>query len=99
MVTNVFFATTILFMAAGFFLLDQCRFLIPYRSLMLQRYGATILLFAAVLFINIYAALYFGVRKLLLKETGRKLAHIEKQLRTGQSISEELTEHLKEDSL
>ena|ERR1700720_2909621 len=99
MVTNVFFETTILFMAAGFLLLDQCRFLIPYRSLLLQRYGATILLIAAVLFINIYAALYFGVRKLLLKATGRKLAHVEKQLRTGQSISEELTEQLKEHSL
>lgn len=99
MVTNVFFATTILFMAIGFFLLDQCRFLIPYRSFLLDRYGVTILIFATVLFINIYAAVYFGVRKLLLKETGRKLAHVEKQLRTGQSISEELTEHLKEDSL
>ena len=99
MVTNVFFATTILFMAAGFFLLDQCRSLIPYKSLLVERYCATILLFAAVLFINIYAALYFGVRKLLLKETGRKLAHVEKQLRTGQSISEELTVHLKEHSL
>jgi hypothetical protein len=99
MVANVFFATTILFMAAGFFLLDQCRFLIPYKSLLLERYGATILLFAAVLFINIYAAVYFAVRKLLLKETGRKLAHVEKQLRTGQSISQELTERLKEHSL
>jgi hypothetical protein len=99
MVTNVFFATTILFMAAGFFLLDQCRFLIPYKSLLLERYGATILLFAAVLFINIYAAVYFAVRKLLLKDTGRKLAHVEKQLRTGQSISQELTERLKEHSL
>jgi len=99
MVTNVFFATTILFMAAGFFLLDQCRFLIPYKTLLIQRYGVTILLFSAVLFINIYAAVYFGVRKLLLKETGRKLAHVEKQLRTGQSISEELTNRLKEHSL
>src|SRR5579859_7558452 len=99
MVTNVFFATTVLFLALGFLLLDQCRFLIPYRSLLIQKYGAHILLFAAVLFINIYAALYFAVRKLLLKETGRKLAHVEKQLRTGQSISEELTEHLKEHSL
>jgi hypothetical protein len=98
MVTNVFFATTILFMAAGFFLLDQCRFLIPYKSLLLARDGTTILLFSAALFINIYAAVYYGVRKLLLKETGRKLAHVEKQLRTGQSISEELTEHLKEHS-
>src|SRR5262245_11771427 len=99
MVTNVFFATTILFMAIGFFLLEECRFLIPYKTLLLQRYGTTILLFAAVLFVNIYAAVYFGVRKLLLKETGRKLAHIEKQLRTGQSVSEELTARLKEHSL
>jgi hypothetical protein len=99
MVTNVFFATTILFMAIGFFLLDECRFLIPYRALLLQRYGAQILLFAAALFINVYAAVYFGVRKLLLKETGRKLAHVEKQLSTGQSISRELTERLKEHSL
>lgn len=99
MVTNVFFATTILFMAVGFLLLDQCRFLIPYKALLLHRYGTQILLFAAVLFVNIYAAVYFAVRKLLLKETGRKLAHVEKQLRTGQSISEELTERLKEHSL
>lgn len=99
MVTNVFFATTILFMALGFFLLEECHFLIPYKTLLLQRYGTTILLFAAVLFVNIYAAVYFGVRKLLLKETGRKLAHVEKQLRTGQSVSEELTERLKEHSL
>lgn len=99
MVTNVFFATTILFMAFGFFLFDQCRFLIPYKSLLIERYCGAILLFAAVLFINIYAGVYFGVRKLLLKETGRKLAHIEKQLRTGQTISEELTERLKEHSL
>ena len=54
----------------------------------MERYGTLILPFAAVFFINIFAALYFGVRKLLLKETGRKVAHIEKQLRTGKTISE-----------
>ena len=99
MVTNVFFATTILFMALGFFLLDECRFLIPFRMLLIEKYGTLILAWSALLFINIYAALYFGVRKLLLKETGRKLAHVEKQLRTGLSISEELTDRLKEHSL
>ena len=96
MVTNVFFATTILFMALGFFLLDECRFLIQFRRLMFEKYGAMFLAWSALLFINIYAALYFGVRKLLLKETGRKLAHVEKQLRAGPSISEELTDRLKE---
>jgi hypothetical protein len=99
MVTNVFFATTILFMALGFFLLEQCEFLIPFRTLIVEKYGLVILVFATLLFLNIYAALYFAARKLLLKETGRKLAHVEKQLRTGQSISEELTARLKEHSL
>ena len=99
MVTNVFFATTILFMALGFFLLGQCEFLIPFRPLIIEKYGTVILAFATLLFLNIYAALYFAVRKLLLKETGRKLAHVEKQLRTGPSISEELTDRLKEHSL
>lgn len=98
MMTNVLFATTILFTALGFFLLDECRFLIPFRRLMIEKYGTLMLAWAALLFINIYAALYFAVRKLLLKETGRKLAHVEKQLRTGPSISEELTGRLKEHS-
>ncbi len=40
--------------------------------------------------------MYLIVRKLFLKETGRKLAHIEKQIRSGESISEELTRRLSE---
>ncbi len=39
------------------------------------------------------------VLKLLLKDTGRSLAHMEKQLRTGNSISTELTKCLEEHSL
>ena len=35
-------------------------------------------------------------RKLFLKDTGRKLAHVEKQVRSGSSISEELSRRLKE---
>ena len=97
MVSNVFFATTILFMALGFFLLDECRFLIPFRRLMIEKYGTLILAWSALLFVNIYAALYFGVRKLLLKETGRKLAHVEKQLRTGDTIVRDLSERLAEE--
>ena len=57
MVTNVFFATTILFMALGFFLLEQCEFLIPFRTLIVEKYGPVILVFATLLFLNIYAAL------------------------------------------
>ena len=96
MVTNVFFATTILFLALFFFLLEQCAFLIPYRALLMEKYGTEIALFAAALFFNIFAGVYVAAGKLFLKDTGRKLAHIEKQLRTGSSISEELSQRLSE---
>jgi len=96
MVTNALFATTILCMALGLYLLQECRFLIPYRDLLLGQYAVPIGLFALALFVNLFAAMYLACRKLFLKDTGQKLAHVEKQLRTGGSISEELSHRLNE---
>ena len=95
MVGNALLMTTAVFMALGFFLMDQCRFLIPYRQLLWSSYGENIAVFALVLFINLFAAFYAIGRKLFLKDTGRKLAHLEKELRSG-SISEELSRRLQE---
>ena len=96
MLANSLFVTTILFLALLLFLLGECTFLIPYRMLLVNKYGATILVFLAALFLNVFAAIYLGARKLFLKDTGRKLAHVERQIRTGSSISEELTQRLKD---
>jgi hypothetical protein len=56
----------------------------------------TISWFLLCLFGNLFAVVYAINRKLFLKDTGRKLAHVEKQIRTGSSISEELSERLTE---
>ena len=96
MITNVFFATTVIFLAIGFFLLEECKFLIPYRALLIAKYSRVIAIYGVALFFNLFALIYLFVRKLLLKETGRKLAHVEKQLRSGDSISEELSRRLSE---
>jgi hypothetical protein len=97
MIPNIFFATTIIFIAIGFFLLQECNFLIPYRTLLLEKYGRTIATFAGLLFLNLFALMYILVRKIYLKDTGRKLAHIEKQIRSGESISDELSRRLNHD--
>jgi len=97
MIGNAFLATTVLFMGLGFFLLQECQFLIPYRRLLWVKYGAALMIFAAALFLNLFAAVYLTCRKIFLKDTGRKLAHVEKQVRSGSSISEELSRRLKED--
>ncbi|HEY1760650.1 MAG TPA: hypothetical protein VGG72_35070 [Bryobacteraceae bacterium] len=96
MIANAFFVTTILLLALGFYLLGECRFLIPYRRLLLESYGESIALFAAALFVNVFAAVYLLGRKLFLKDTGRKLAHLEKQLQTGANLSEELSRRVNE---
>jgi len=93
----VFFATTILFIALLFFLVQECAFLIPYRMLLVEKYGPPIVLYATAVFFNVFAGVYVAARKLFLKDTGRKLAHIEKQLRTGESISDELSRRLREE--
>lgn len=96
MIGNALLATTVIVLAVGFLLMQECRFLIPYRQLLWLKYGGTLALFGAALSVNLFAAIYMIGRKLFLKDTGRKLAHLEKQLRTGASISEELTQRLSE---
>src|SRR5215472_8364149 len=96
MLGNAVLATTVIFIGLALFLMQECRYLIPYRHVLFIKYGTVVAAFSAALFVNLFAAIYMLCSKLFLKDTGRKLAHLEKQLRTGESISEELSERLKE---
>lgn len=97
MVANAFFVSTIFCMVAMLFCLQELQFLIPYRRLLMEKYAGVIALFMLGLFMNFFALAYIVIRKVFLKDTGQKLAHLEKQLRSGPSISEELSERLKEE--
>ncbi len=96
MVSSALLVTSIALLALLLFLLGECRFLIPYRDLLFSQYNLAILGFAAALFANLFTAVYLICRKLFLKDTGRKLAHIEKQMRSGESLSSELSRYLEE---
>jgi hypothetical protein len=96
MTANSIFITTVLFLALGIWILQECQFLIPFRDLIFGRYFDVILAFGCAFFLNLFAAVYLICRRLFLKDTGRKLAHVEKQLRTGESVLDELTERLGE---
>ena len=47
-----------------------------------------------VLFLNLFALFYTATRWLFLKETGRKLAHVERQLQTPDTVVRDLSERL-----
>jgi hypothetical protein len=96
MFKNALFATVVVFISIAFYLMDELRFLIPYRDAILERHGREIALFSVVLFLNLLAGFFVLARRLLLKDTGQKLAHLEKQLRGRESISDELSRRIAE---
>ena len=83
MVANALIVTIALLLALGFWLLDELKFLIPYRHVLLHEHGAVLLLGFADLFANVFAAVYGVQRTFFLKDTGRKLSHVDAQLTAG----------------
>jgi hypothetical protein len=85
MIANALFIAVALLLALGFWLMGELKFFIPYKSVLLHQYGRTILMYVAVLFVNLFAATLALIRKFFLKDTGRKLFHLDKQLRLGET--------------
>ncbi len=72
MVANSLFLTIAILLAFGFWLLGELKFF-------------AILVYLATLFLNLFAATFALNRKFFLKDTGRKLSHLDKQLHMGQT--------------
>jgi hypothetical protein len=96
MIRGALVVTCALMLALALWVTDQVSFLAPYRGLLWEAHGRAIVLFALALFINVFTAAYVATRKLFLSDTGRKLEHLEKQVRTDAGISRELAERLKD---
>ena len=84
MIGNALILTVAILLALSFWLMGELKFLIPYKALLLRQYGTPILLFLVVLFVNLFAAAFAVNRRFFLKDTGRKLSHLDKQMQVGQ---------------
>ena len=85
MAANSLFLTIAVLLALGFWLLGELKFFIPYKTVLFHEYGTAILVYLATLFLNLFAAAFVLNRKFFLKDTGRKLSHLDKQLHVGQT--------------
>jgi hypothetical protein len=85
MIANALILTIALLLALGFWLMGGLKFLVPYRHILIRQYGSVILGWVAILFVNLFAAVYAIQRKFFLKDTGRKLSHVDKQVAAGES--------------
>ena len=83
MIANALILTIAILLALGFWLMNELKFLIPYKHILLQQYGKVLLEWFAVVFVNLFAGVYAVQRKFFLKDTGRKLSHIDQQVAAG----------------
>jgi hypothetical protein len=79
MIANALLFTIVILLGYGFWLLDQLMFMARYKKVLYHAYGTTILIFLTVLFLNLFGAVLAIGRRFFLKNTGRKLSHLDKQ--------------------
>jgi hypothetical protein len=84
MIANALLVTIALVLAYGFWLMGELKFMAAYRAVLLRAYGGWICVSAAILFFNLSSAVLLLQRKFLLKNTGRKLSHLDRQFQVGQ---------------
>jgi hypothetical protein len=84
MIANAVLFAVVVLLAYGFWLLDQLKFMAPYKAVLFHAYGAKLLVFLAALFVNVFGLALVAGRRFLLKNTGRKLSHLDRQFNVGQ---------------
>jgi hypothetical protein len=78
-IANSLLFTIVILLGYGFWLLDQLKFMARYKVVLYHAYGTPILLFLVVLSVNLFGAALVIGRRFFLKNTGRKLSHLDKQ--------------------
>lgn len=95
MIANVAFLAAVATFLATAQLASELVFLAPYKAGIFRAHGTVILAAIFVLFLNLCALFYVIARWLFLRETGRKLAHIDRQLSTPDAVIDELHRDLR----
>lgn len=94
MIANSAFLAAMVVVLLLFWLLGELQFLAPYKHVILPHYLWVVVCSVVVLFLNLFGLFYALTRSLFLKDTGRKLAHVERQLRTPDTVVRDLSERL-----
>lgn len=97
MIANSAFLAAMAIVLLLFVLMDQFSFLAPYKRVIVSQYLWVIVWLLIALFIDLFAFFYTVTRRLFLKDTGRKLAHVDRQLLTRDTIVRDLSERLEQD--
>ena len=95
MIQNTAFLAAVVTFLLVAWLAGELSFLAPYKAALVGSRLQLILGGVLLVFLNLCAVFYVIARWLFLRDTGRKLAHLDRQLSTPDAALEDLREHLR----
>ena len=90
MIANAAFLSAVTLSLGGAWLAGELTFLTPYKATLFRRHGPVIGLSLLVVFFNLFGVYYSIARWLFLRDTGRKLLHLDRQLGTADGVLDDL---------
>ena len=98
MIANAaFLAGLTTFILAGW-LAAELSFLAPYKAAIFRTYGLHIVVGVVLVFVNLLGTYYLIARWLFLRDAGRKLTHIDRQLRSAPGLHDDLRRYFQKKS-
>lgn len=97
MIANCAFLALLVMLLTGFWLMSELEFLAPYRHVIVRNYLWVVVGAVVVVFVNLFGIFYLAARSLFLKDTGRKLAHVDKLLKTPDTVVRDLSDRLSQE--
>jgi len=85
MIANAVFVATLFFLVLIFWLSHTLVFLTPWRDYILRNYLWSISVYCSLLFANILGLTIWIERTFFLRDTGRKLRHLDQEIHTGKN--------------
>ena len=98
MIANALFLAGLTTFVLAAWLAAELSFLTPYKAVIFRTYGVHILAGVALIFVNLAGAYYYVARWLFLRDAGRKLTHIDRQLRSAPGLHDDLRRYLQKKS-
>jgi hypothetical protein len=90
---TAFLAALTLFLLVAW-LAGELSFLAPYKAALFRLHGVFIVQLTLLVFLNLCAAYYVLARWFFLREMGRKLTHVDRQLIASEGVREDLPPEL-----
>lgn len=93
MIANAAFLAGLTTFVLAAWLAAELSFLAPYRAAIFRTYGLHVLAGVVLVFVNLLGTYYLIARWLFLRDAGRKLTHIDRQLRSAPGLHDDLRRH------